>query len=569
MERRLAAILAADVAGYSRLMEQDEAWTLGALKARRRDILSPLVAQHHGRIVKLMGDGVLVEFASAVNAAACAVELQKKMAEAGAGESDDRRIVLRIGINIGDVVVEGGDLYGDGVIIAARLQALAEPGDIWIAASAHDQIEKKLALNFEDLGPREIKNMARPVHVYRIGTDTLPAQITSSTGAPAKPSIAVLPFTNMSGHPEQQYFSDGITEDIITELSRFRELFVIARNSSFQFRDKSVDVKRIGRDLNVGYVVEGSVRKAGDRIRVTAQLVEVATGAHVWAEHYDRDLQDIFAVQDEVTQTIVATLVGRLTASGADRAKRKPTQHWVAYDFFLQGRERLDRYDMDAAEPLLRRATELDPGFAQAYEMQARTCLFRFFYSARVETLSEALVHAKKALSLDENDARCRWALGAVYTFMHQLDLAGVHLNKAVTLNPNDVEIACGYAHWLARMGRTSEALEKLDIAVQRDPFRPDWYWEIRAVPLLQEKRYEEVIEAFNRISRLQLWHFPYLVSAYAHLGRIEEAKARAAELLRLKPDYSAKWVSVQEPYKNPADLEHLLDGLRKAGLPE
>jgi adenylate cyclase len=567
--RRLAAILAADVVGYSRLIEQDETGTLAALKERRTAVLAPLVAAHRGRIVKVMGDGVLVEFGSAVNAVACAVELQRKMAAANDSVADDRRIVLRIGINLGDVVVEGGDLYGDGVIVAVRLQAMAEPGGICISGSLHEQIANKLPLAFEDLGSCEVKNIARPVRVFRVSGDAhTPAALSPASLSQSKPSIAVLPFTDMSGDPGQQYFSDGITEDIITELSRFRELFVIARNSSFQFRDKSVDVKRIGRELGVGYVVEGSVRKARDRIRVTVQLVEAATGAHLWAEHYDRDLQDVFAVQDEVTQTIVATLVGRLSASGADRARRKPTQHWAAYDYFLQGRECVNRYDLEAAEPLLRRAIELDPGFAQAYEMQARACLFKFFLNGRVETLSEGLVYAKKAVSLDENDARCRWALGGIYTFMNQLDLAGVHLNRGVALNPSDVVVAYGHAHWLARTGQTSAALKELDIAVQRDPFPPDFYWEIRSVPLLQEKRYEEVIQAFHRIGRPQVWHYPYLAIAYAHLGRIEEAKASAAEVLRLKPDFSAKWLIATEPYKNPADLEHMLDGLRKAGLP-
>jgi TolB-like protein len=570
MERRLAAILAADVVGYSRLMEQDELGTLAALKERRKGILEPLVAQHHGRIVKVMGDGVLVEFASAVNAVACAVELQKAMAKANDDRPPDRRIGLRVGVNLGDVVVEGGDLYGDGVIIAARLQAMAEPGGVCVAASVQEQVGTKLPIAFDDLGPCDVKNISRPIQVFRVRVEIQEAeQPRIRPPAPDRPSIAVLPFTNMSGDPEQQYFSDGITEDIITELSRFRELFVIARNSSFRFRDKSVDVKRIGRELGVGCVVEGSVRRAGNRIRVTAQLVEVTTGSHLWAEHYDRDLQDIFAVQDEIAQTVVATLVGRLTASGADRARSKPTEHWAAYDFFLQGRECVNRYDVETAEPLLRRATELDPDFAQAHAMLARLYVFRFFSNGRAELLRDALVHAKTAVSLDEHDARCHWALATVYLFMKQLDLAGVHYSKAVALNPSDTDATSGYAHWLARMGRTSEALEKLDIAVKCDPFAPDWYWELRAVPLLQEKRYEEFLENSNHISRHQVWHHPYLAAAYAHLGRFEEAKASAAEVLRLKPDYSSKWIIAMEPYKNPADLEHLLDGLRKAGLPE
>ncbi len=385
----------------------------------------------------------------------------------------------------------------------------------------------------------------------------------------SKPTIAVLPFSNLSGDPEQQYFSDGITEDIITQLSRFHELSVIARNSSFRFRDKSADVKHIGEDLGVDHLVEGSVRKAGNRIRISAQLVAVASGAHLWADHYDRALDDVFAIQDEVAQTIVATLVGRLSASGADTARRKPAQSWAAYDCFLQGRDRLNRYEGEEAEPLLRRAIELDPHFAQAHATLAVVHVFRFFSDGRAEKLREALVHAQKAMSLDESDAACHLALATVYVFMHRLDLAGVHYRKAVALNPSHMEAALGYAHWLARMGRTGEALEKMDAAVERDPFPPNWYWEMRAIPLLQEKRYEEMLEVYERIDRLQVWHHPYLAIANAHLGRIAEAKAHAAELLRLKPDFSAKWISAMEPYKNPADLQNLLDGLRKAGLPQ
>jgi TolB-like protein len=458
----------------------------------------------------------------------------------------------------------------------ALMRLHTEAGDIATALRQDDTCCGTLKRELDIAPSPETEALHRRIRdqsAARAGSDCGVRPATDSrqppTASASKPSVAVLPFRNLSDDPEQRYFSDGITEDIITELSRFRELFVIARNSSFQFRDESVDLKGIGRDLGVGYVVEGSVRRAGNRIRVTTQLVEVATGAHLWAEHYDRDLQDIFAVQDEVTQTIVATLVGRLAASGADRAKRTPTQHWAAYDFFLHGRECVDRYDVDTAEPLLQRATELDPGFAQAHAMLARLYVFRFFSNGRPGLLSDALAHANRAVSLDEHDARCHWALATVYMFMNRLDLAGVHYRKAVALNPSDTDATSGYAHWLARMGRTSEALEKLDIAVQRDPFAPDWYWELRAVPLLQEKRYEEFLEGSKHISRRQVWHYPYQAIAYAHMGRIEEAKAAAAEVLRLKPDFSAKWIVAMEPYKNPADLEHLLDGLRKAGLPE
>jgi adenylate cyclase len=566
MERRLAAIMAADVVGYSRLMETDEAGTLDTLKARRRAVLEPLVAKHRARIFKTTGDGVLVEFASAVNAVQCAVDLQQGMAAANAKESEDRHIVLRIGINLGDVMVEGSDLYGDGVNIAARLESMADPGGILVSGTAYDHIKSKVKVGFEDLGPQNLKNIAEPVRAYRV-TGTPAVAHTSSKPGADKPSIAVLPFTNLSGDPEQQYFSDGITEDIITELSRFRELFVIARNSSFQFRDKMVDVKQIGHDLGVGYVVEGSVRKAANRIRVTAQLVETATGNHLWADRFDRDVADVFAVQDEVTRTIVATLVGRLVASGAHQGRRKATQHWSAYDYFLQGRELQQQFDVESAEPLLRRAIEMDPGFAQAHAWLAAVLLTRFFLSGRLEPLNEAFVYAEKAVSLDDSDAWCHWAVGMVYTFRNRLDIAGVHLGKAVALNPTDVQIACIHAMWLGRIGRTTEALKNLDDAVRRDPFIPDWFWEARQVPLLQEKRYEEVIQAVNRMNRPQAWNHAYAAAAYAHLGLMIDARREAAEVLRLKPDYSIEWMTVQEPYENPAHLQNLLDGLREAGL--
>jgi len=307
VQRRLAAILAADVVGYSRLMEQDEEGTLAALKGRRREVLEPLAAHHQGRVFKVTGDGVLVEFASAVNAVQCAVDLQQAMAAANGDQPDDRHIVLRIGINLGDVMVEGSDLYGDGVNIAARLEAIAEPGGILVSGTAHEHIKNKIKVGFDDLGSQTLKNIAEPVRAYRV-TGTPAVTVAASKPATDKPSIAVLPFTNMSGDPDQQYFSDGITEDIITELSRFHGLFVIARNSSFQYRDKAVDVRLVARELGVQYLVEGSVRRMANRIRITAQLIDARTGSHMWSERFDCSISELFEVQDEVARTIVATL---------------------------------------------------------------------------------------------------------------------------------------------------------------------------------------------------------------------------------------------------------------------
>jgi TolB-like protein/class 3 adenylate cyclase len=374
MERRLATILAADVVGYSRLMERDEAGTITALKSRRKEVLEPLVASHSGRIFKVAGDGVLIEFGSAVNAVQCAIELQQGMTSANASLTEVSRIVLRVGVNLGDVVIEGGDLYGDGVNIAARLESMAEPGGVLISGAAYDQVKNKIDTGFEDLGPQSLKNIAEQVRVYRIRLGGEKATTTRPVLAlPDKPSLAVLPFTNMSGDPKQEYFADGITEDIITELSRFRSVFVIARYSSFQYRDRAVDVRRIGKELGVQYVVEGSVRKLDTRLRIAAQLIEATTGNHVWSERYDRTLADVFAVQDEVVQAIVARLAGQLAVFEAEKVRRKRTGHLGAYDCYLRG---LDEWRSAGPESNIRsnkwfaKASGLDPDYAREWPLR-------------------------------------------------------------------------------------------------------------------------------------------------------------------------------------------------------
>jgi TolB-like protein/Flp pilus assembly protein TadD len=567
-QRRLAAILAADVVGYSRLMGEDEAGTMAMLKARRKEVLEPLVARHQGRIFKIAGDGVLVEFASAVNAVQCAIELQQGIEAANGDLLVERRIVLRIGVNLGDVMVEGSDLYGDGVNIAARLEGIAEPGSVLVSGTAYDHARNKVGVGFEDLGVQSLKNIVEPVRLYRvIGTPRV------STAAPKfgadKPAIAVLPFVNMNSDPEQQYFSDGITEDIITELSRFRSLLVIARNSSFQFR-AAADVKQIARELGVQYVVEGSVRRSSDRIRITGQLIEAATGNHSWAEHYDRAMQDIFAVQDEVAQAIATTIEGRMAASGAHRSRRKPTNDLVAYDYFLQGREIVERRgDPDAAARLLQRAIELDPGFSQAHAWLSHLCILIFHADLRLERLHEAVVLAQKAMSLDEADAWSHRALGFAYTFDGQHDLAGLHLDRGAALNPMDVRITSVRALWMAFAGKGDEAVRSLDSDLRRDPFPPAWLWDCRGAALFQARRYEEAIQAVNHLIRLYPHDYYYLAASYAHLGLLEQARACGAEILRARTGFTIGQVQITETFKNPADLEHLLSDLRKAGLPE
>jgi adenylate cyclase len=577
MERKLAAILAADVVGYTRLMEQDEPGTLTALKQWLGGILEPLVAEHRGRIVKVMGDGVLVEFASAVQAVSCAVALQQQMAAANDSEAEERRIVLRIGINLGDVMVEGDDIYGDGVNIAARLQALAEPGSIWIAGNVHDQVETKLALSYEDLGPREIRNMARPVHAYRIGTDAgvgaTRAPARRDTAA-AKPSIAVLPFTNMSGDPAQQFFSDGITEDIITELARFRQLQVLARNSSFRYRGRDVDMIAVGRELGVQYLLEGSVRRLGDRLRITAQLIDAGTGHHLWAERFDRKQDDIFAMLDQVVGTIVGTLVGRLQAAGAEQAKRKPPASLAAYEYFL----RADALPFDdlACEAeacrLFEKAIEIDPGYARAYALLAVLAQHEWFrdMSGSDAALDRAFELARKAVQLDENDHICQAILGLIQLLRGAHELAEHHYLKGLELNRNSSSLLAGLGSLYAYLGKPAEGVKYLEEAKRLDPFfDPTWYWPTLGTAHFIARRYDDAIAALGRSPTMPYWAQAYMAACYALTDRSEQARDCAAAVLRLQPDFSLARFAAKESFKHAADRQHLLDGMRKAGLPE
>jgi TolB-like protein/class 3 adenylate cyclase/Flp pilus assembly protein TadD len=567
-QRRLAAILAADVVGYSQMMSEDEARTLATLKSLRTEILQPLLSKHHGRVIKVMGDGVLVEFASAVAAVSCAVALQEAMAVANEDAEESQRVVLRIGINLGDVMVEGGDLYGDGVNIAARLERLGEPGTVTISQGVYDQVLGKLPLAFVDLGEQSLKNITKPIRVYRIDAAAA-GPVASITTKKGKPSIAVLPFTNMSEDPAQQHLSDGMTEDLITELSRYHELFVIARNSSFQYRGKSVDVKRVGYELGVEYLVEGSLRKAGDRLRVTAQLVEATTGNHIWGDKYDRDLADVFTIQDEVTQIVANTLVERVARSGIEKLRRKPTELWASYDYFNRGREYLVKYELESAMPLLQRAIELDSGYAQAYALLSDCCTTSYFYDGDRKKLDSALVYAQKALSADDTDGLCHYAMGFALLYLtDQFGVAGVHLRRAVALNPNSTLFSSHYAMWLTYAGRHREALEMLDIAAHHDPIVPSYHSQIRTIALFGDEQYEEAIEAFSQITQPQYWDYAYLAAAYEQLGEEDKARLTATEVLRLRPAYSISLNAKRSPH-NSADRERLCSALRKAGIPD
>ena len=572
VQRRLVAIVAADVAGYSRLMEQDERGTLALLK-ECREKLDHAIAANEGRVVKEMGDGVLIEFASAVNAVSCAIAMQEKMARANDDIPEERQMVLRIGINLGDVMIEGGDLYGDGVNIAARLQSQAEPGEMWLSEQCACPGREKLPIDFDDLGPREMKNLARPVHAYRIGAAASPPPGREAP-PPRQLRIAVLPFANMSGDPDQQYFTDGITEDIITELSRFRQLHVLARNSSFRYRDTDVDMVRIGRELNVDYLVEGSVRRLGQRIRITAQLIDARSGNHLWAERFDRDEKDIFEVQDQVVRTIVGTLVGRVNAAGAEGAKRKPPASLAAYEYVLRA-DALPFSDpaMEAeAEALYRKAIELDPTYARAYALLANILRVRWDFGMvdDASLVEQALDLAKTAVALDQNDGACQGILGLVHLSRKDFDLAEHHYQKALTLNRNSATLHASMGSMLSYIGKTSEAIEAFKEAKELDPYlNPSWYWAALGVAHFITRDYDAAIASFNLSSIMPYWVHAYMAASYAFAGRQEKAKEHAAAVLRLFPGFRILNFSNREPFKRQTDRQHLIDGLRGAGLPD
>jgi adenylate cyclase len=587
LERRLCAILAADVVGYSRLMELDETGTLAELKLRRQEILDPLVAAHRGRIVKVMGDGVLVEFGSAVNAVSCAIELQKRMADANAGAAAGREIVLRIGVNLCDAIVEGADLYGDGVNVAARLQALTEPGGILLSGTAYDHVRNKVEARFEELGPISLKNLTDPVRAYRVATGApLGKPVRAADRGEEKPSIAVLPFINLSGDAEQAYFSDGITEDVITGLSHFRQLFVIARNSSFQYRDKAADVRRVAAELGVRFIVEGSVRKAGNTLRVTAQLIDAATGSHLWAQRFDRELTDLFAVQDEITRTIVASLAGQVEEADRRRALRKRGSDLSAYDLLLRGKHRLERgsrEDVLAAREMFERVLEIDPDWAPAYVELAET----YFYEAISDWSNAPQVAVEKlfelgheAARLDPQDSRARLCLAFGHLRLtDNLDLAKAQIEEAIALNPNDLDNYCLKGFISTYIGELEDVLWCTSEAIRRAPNMPEKCLQSRVMAEYLLGRYADAIATFGRMSRPPIELLGWVAACYAELGREDEARATARQFRDrarmekpgLATDDAQAWTAYwarRFPARDRASVERLFDGLRKAGFP-
>jgi adenylate cyclase len=588
-DRRLITILAADVVGYSRLMAADEAGTLAQLKTHRKELLDPKTTEYHGRVVKLMGDGVLMEFGSVVDAVLFAVDIQCAMTERNVTVPEARRITYRIGINIGDIIVDGDDIYGDGVNVAARLEAIAEPGSVYVSRSVYNQTKGKIRLVFEDLGEKLVKNIPEPVRVYRVEFERTEAPRPGSAAAagqtlalPDKPSIAVLPFQNMSGDPEQEFFADGMAEEIITALSRYRWFFVIARNSSFTYKGRAVDVTQVAMELGVRYVLEGSVRKAGNRVRVTAQLIDATTGNHIWAERYDRELDDIFALQDEITETIVTSIEPELGAVERERARRKPPENLDAWGLYQRGLWLFyadpARDSMTEAKRLFQRACDLDPGFAAAHAELAYTHvaeIVRGLTDDQKASLDAAADAAERAVALDPRDPAARVALGRVLIFRNLHERAIAEMEAALALNASFDRGHYGLGMALLYGGRPEESISQFEWAIRLSPRSPLlWaYWMMLGLAYINLENYEGALASFEKAIQepnAAFMVFIHAASTLAHLGQIDEARALLAEAKTRKPGFSIDTVrSAADQFGPHSGVVRIIDGLRKAGLSE
>jgi TolB-like protein/Tfp pilus assembly protein PilF len=582
IERRLAAILAADVAGYSRLMGADEEGTLAQLKAHRSALVDPKITEHRGRIVKTTGDGMLVEFASVVDAVRCAIEVQRGMIERNAEVPQDKRIEFRVGIHQGDIIIDGGDIFGDGVNVAARLEGLAEPGGICVSSRVQEDARGKLDVAFEDGGEQQLKNIDRPVRIYRVRPSGVAASSRPALPLPDKPSIAVLPFQNMSGDPEQEYFADGIVDEIITALSRFRSLFVIARNSTFTYKGRPVDVKQVGRELGVRYVLEGGVRKAANRVRIIGQLIDTTTGAHIWADRFEGGREDIFDLQDQVTASVVGAIAPKLEQAEIERAQRKPTESLDAYDHYLRGISNLyqqtNKDAIDDALRLLQKAIELDPTFAPAY------CFAAWCYALRkiqgwvtdhVRETAEAARLARRAVELSKDDAVALSTAGWVLAFIvRDLDAGVGFLDRALGSNPN-LAMAWYFSGWLrVWIGKPNVAIEHLARAMRLSPLDPViWFAQVgTAHAHFFAGRYDEA----SSWARMALREVPDLLPALriaaaseACAGRLDDAKRTMARMRQVDPTRSiSNLADVLGPY-GPEEFAKYAEGVRKAGLPE
>ena len=575
VERRLTAILAADVAGYSRLMGQDEAGTLARLRTHRRELIDPEIADHRGRVVKTTGDGILIEFPSVVEAVACAVAIQQGMAERNSGTPEEQRIVFRVGVNLGDIIVEADDIHGDGVNVAARLEGIAEPGGICVSAIVHDQVRDKLDLTFEDLAEQALKNIARPLRVYRVRLtatkstqNAVPIVDAPVLTLPDKPLIAVLPFTNMSGDPEQEYFADGMVEEIITALSRIRWLFVIARNSTFTYKGQAVDVKQVGRELGVRYVLEGSVRKAGQRVRITAQLIDAESGAHLWADRFDGSLEDVFDLQDKVAISVAGVIEPALQAAEIRRSAERPTNDLTAYDLYLRALSHYEngRIGIAHALELLGRAIERDPGYGPALALAAHCHMLLAFFGGREAHRNQGLDLARKALRVARDDpdvlGRAAYLLGF---FGEDLDAAIALIDRALELNPS---FALGWfrSGWLRIwLGQPDVAIAHFQTSLRlspRDPIPASFlgigcgHFFARRFDEARPMLLRSLQESPNSTSTHR-----HLAACYALMGRPDEAREIVERLRAISPVVVPSAI----PYRNPEDRELFFSGLRLA----
>ena len=585
VERRLAAILAADVVGYSRLMGRDEEGTLARLKECRRALVDPKIAEHRGRIVKTTGDGVLVEFASAVDAVRCAVDIQRATAQANDTVPEDRRIAFRVGIHVGDIIIDDDDIFGDGVNIAARLESIAEPGGICISDDSHRQVRGKIEIAWDDLGPQSLKNIAEPIRAWRAllndGAPAARAAMSTSLEVPDKASIAVLPFTNMSGDPEQEYFADGMVEDIITALSRMAWLFVIARNSSFTYKGKAVDIKKVGRELGVRYVLEGSVRKAGNRVRITGQLIDASTGAHLWANRFDGALEDVFDLQDEVTTDVVSAIAPRLEQAEMERARRKPTESLAAYDYFLRGMARIyDGTRVANIEALqnFERAIDSDRNYASAYGMCAYCYVWRKangWLADKERAIAETERLARTASRLGPDDAVALAQAGFALAFVvGELDDGMALIERAVALNPN-LAAAWRFSGYVSVfLGQPDLAIEPLERALRLSPLDPLIFIVQNGIVLAHffAGRCEEAL-AYAKKTMAQNPNYATAIMmaavSAALAGREDEMTRAVSQLLKLDPACKMSSFRNVWPLRREEDLAAFDKGLQLTKLPQ
>lgn len=573
MEQRLAAILAADMAGYSRLMEADESGTLARLRTHRIELVDPAIAKNKGRIIKTTGDGMLVEFQSVTDAVKCAVEIQQRMKRRNSDVPQERRIEFRIGINLGDIIFDDEDIFGDGVNIASRIEQLADVGGICVTAAVATQIADRLEIAMEDLGEKTLKNISRPVRLYRVGFDSHVLPEVEAKRSISKPSIVVLPFNNMSGDPEQEFFADGLTEDIITELSRHHELFVISRNSSFVYKNRAVNVREVAEKLDVQYLVEGSVRKIGDRVRVTVQLIDTANDAHIWADKYDRKLDDIFAIQDEVTAAIAATLPGRVEAAQRDQLARAKPANMAAYECVLAAKVLHHRgtiEDNERAQTLIERAVALDPDYAHAHAWRA--CILgqawvHNWCEDRDAVWNDIMAALDRALALDDNDADVHRILAAVNVNNNELTTARYHQERALALNPNYDLVVVQQGELLTWLGRPEEGIEWIRKAMQLNPHHPERFWSHLGKAHFAARQYGEAIEAFMHLSTMDSVQHAFAAACYGWLGDEIAAAAHLGKIKTLDPQFDLDSFIATLHYAQKSDVQHVREGLLKAGI--